>query len=371
MAPLSNACARRLLSSCSVLSRRARTFPCCSAKAPDAASEVPAIGGIIEGGGKHLGGQIVCSLGWGIPSALAKPEEPRPSVSSFWKDRPFGQSLLGYCLKPGCGLVKAAGLRGDAGQLVQDGAATEVSNLAADEISKVPEVKPVQNAESAGPQWKTCIICEHSKRVGDFARVKSSKDNRTDACRACLAALRGRRSGRELDHLQLTAEEAWKRAKICQTCNELKELRDFHMDSRRKDGLSSLCRGCMGRFNEKRPTRIAVDIPQRCKCCKEVKLACEFYPHRTARNGLQSTCKGCSYLELVSYRNQCSSEYVQRQTKLCTRCGITKQRTEFIIDRASIDGLHSYCKECSHGNLKQWRARRQEKRTIEASQSSS
>jgi hypothetical protein len=354
MAPLSIARARQLLiSSCSVVSR-ARTSPCCSGKAPDAASEVPGS----------------CSLGWGIPSALARPEVPRPSFSSFWKDRPFGQSLLGYCLKPGCGLVKAAGLHGDVGQLVLGGEAAEVSTLATDERSKVPEVKRVQNAGSAGPQRKTFIECKQSKRVGNFARVKSSEDKRSDACRACLAALRKRRLGRDLDHLQLTVEEAWKRAKICRICNERKEARDFPVDSRTKDGLSSRCRGCKARLDEKSPNRAAEDIPQRCRRCWKVKLACEFYPNRKARNGLDSLCKSCSTLQRAHYRNQCSSVYIQRQTKLCTGCGITKQTSEFSVCRSTIDNLKNVCKKCAVDFERQRVARRHKKRTLEASQPS-
>jgi hypothetical protein len=370
MAPLSSACARRnLLSLCSIASR-ARMSPFCSAKAPDAAPEGPAFAGFIGEGAKLLGGRTV-SLGCGIPSALPRPEVPSSLLSSFWKNLPLGQTLLGYHRQPGCGVVKAAGLHGGAGQLdLQRGVAAEVSKLATDDISKVPEVKPVQNAGYAGPQWKTCIECEQSKRVGDFARVKSSEDKRSDACRACLAALRRRRLGRELDHLELTVEEAWKRAKICHWCNERKEARDFYMDSIMKDGLSSPrrdpCRGCQARLNEKKPTRAAVDIPQRCKCCKEVKLACEFYPNKKARNGLLSMCKGCFSLEVASYRKQYSSEYVQRQTKLCIGCGITKQTSEFRGERAHIDGLYCYCKECVLGKQRQWRAREQEKRSIKA-----
>jgi hypothetical protein len=127
------------------------------------------------------------------------------------------------------------------------------------------------------------------------------------------------------------------------------------MESRRRDGLSSVCRGCKSRLNEKRPTRIAVDIPQRCKCCKEVKLN----PDKKARNGFQQKCKGCSILEVARYRKQLGSEYVQRQTKLCTGCGITKQRSEFYAERASIDGLYCYCRECDQ-------ARKRQKRTTEA-----
>jgi hypothetical protein len=136
--------------------------------------------------------------------------------------------------------------------------------------------------------------------------------------------------------------------------------RDFYRDSKRKDGLSSQCRGCMSRFNETRPIRIAVDIPQRCKCCNEVKLACEFYPNKFAVHGLQSMCKGCSnIIGRERYKNQCSSVYVRSQTKLCIRCGITKQRSEFWVERASIDGLYCYCRKCDQ-------ARQREKRTTKA-----
>jgi hypothetical protein len=147
---------------------RARASPCCPAKAPDAASEVPAFVGLIEGGGKLLGGQTVCKLGWGIPSALARHVVASPWFSSLWKDRPFGQSRHGYCLEPGCGIVKAAGLHGGAGQLARKEATVAGQKPATDGISKVPKVKPVQNAGYAGPQSKTCIECEQSKRVGDF-----------------------------------------------------------------------------------------------------------------------------------------------------------------------------------------------------------
>jgi hypothetical protein len=191
--------------------------------------------------------------------------------------------------------------------------------------------------------------------------VKSSADKQSDACRGCLAALWKRRSSRELDHLQLTVEEAWKRAKIWHWCNERKEARDFCRDSRSEDGLSSCCRGCEARLDEKKRTRAAVDIPQRCTCCNEVKLACEFYPYKYARNGLQSMCKSCSSLEGASYRKQYGSEHVQRQTKLCTGCGIAKQTSEFAVRRASIDGLNCFCKVCYGGYQKQWRARKEGK----------
>jgi hypothetical protein len=111
--------------------------------------------------------------------------------------------------------VIAAGLHGGAGHLVQNGAAATGQNLTTNESAKASGGKAVQNSRNAGPEKKTCIECKHSKRVGDFQRTTTSEDKLTDACRACLAALRGRRSSRKLDHLQLTVEEAWKRAKVC------------------------------------------------------------------------------------------------------------------------------------------------------------
>jgi hypothetical protein len=87
-------------------------------------------------------------------------------------------------------------------------------------------------------------------------------------------------------------------------------------------------------------------------------MACEFSPKKKARNGLQSMCKGCLSLKVASYRNEYNSECVQRQTKLCTRCGITKQKLEFSVQRLSMNGLKCYCKQCDL-------ERKREKRTTE------
>jgi hypothetical protein len=131
MAPLSNACARRLLLSLCSVASSARNPLFCSAKAPYAAPKEPAFVGLIEEGvkpyAKFLGGR----LGWEIdPSALPKPEVSSSFFLSLWKNRPLPrQTLLACRLQPGCGVVKAAGLHGGAGQSVQNGAVAAEQNL--------------------------------------------------------------------------------------------------------------------------------------------------------------------------------------------------------------------------------------------------
>lgn len=177
-------------------------------------------------------------------------------------------------------------------------------------------------------------------------------DKLTDACRACLAALRGQRSGRELYHLQLTIEEAWKRAKVCEICREEKEVRDFFRDTSANDGTGSRCRGCRSngnaRYRMATGSKAMTPLSVHCPCCGEVKVACEFSTSKQTSNGLQAICKPCfkEYMAERHKKTRNSELHIQRQWKLCSGCGKMKQRSAFATGRWSLDGLQHYCKTC-------------------------
>ena len=48
---------------------------------------------------------------------------------------------------------------------------------------------------------------------------------------------------------------------------------------------------------------------------------------------------------------------VQKTMKRCSRCGQSKPKSEFYKDRASRDGLGTYCKDCSNARSKEYHAR--------------
>jgi hypothetical protein len=184
-------------------------------------------------------------------------------------------------------------------------------------------------------------------------------DERTETCRACLAALKATRPGSRnaAVHLKLTPEEAWERARICTKCNSLKEIRDFAQNLLTKDG-TALCRSCISykyKQSRVRAPMLPVDSPQQCKQCNELKPATEYYRSMTSPSGLHGLFKPCyrrrgkdRHLSLVK-----AKVFVQRQEKLCTTCKRTKPVSAFHKNWSkSIDGLDNMCKDCSRANSK-------------------
>jgi hypothetical protein len=252
-----------------------------------------------------------------------------------------------------------------AGPLSSDGARQEMAEALArlekrSEGTSVRESEPtvgIGSAAGSDKQVKSCNICKYSKPLVDFEKTLTSADERTEACRACMAVLRARRPGSRIFpswHLKLTPEEAWERAKSCTKCGLVKELRDFARDATCKDEISNRCRSCDSRSNGARPARMPVDRPQQCIKCNEVKPATEYHINKKSPTGLQNTCKPC-FLENRRVRNVSvkASKKVPRHEKVCTACGQTKSVSEFNKRRTSSDGFGFRCKSCMSAYYKQ------------------
>jgi hypothetical protein len=222
------------------------------------------------------------------------------------------------------------------------------------EGTSVRESEPapgVGSAAGSDKQVKSCNICRYSKPLVDFEKTVSSEDERTEACRACLAVLRAMRPGSRVSpswNLKLTPEEAWERAKSCTKCRLVKELRDFAVGPQFKDGTRYHCRSCDSRDSRARPAKLPVGTPQQCGKCNEVKPATEYYLNGKRPTGLNSICKPC-FLEYqrVHMARLKASKKVPRRKKLCTACGQTKSVSEFGKNSRSSDGLLFRCKPCA------------------------
>jgi hypothetical protein len=213
----------------------------------------------------------------------------------------------------------------------------------------------VGSVAESNKQVKQCSICKYSKPLVDFVKTVTSADERTEACRACMAVLKAMRPGSRIFwHLKLTPEEAWERAKSCTKCGLVKELRDFARDAKYKDEIGHHCRSCVSRNSGAQPTRVPLDTPQQCSKCNEVKPASEYHINKKRPTGLQNVCKPC-ILGNQRIRNMSlkASKKVPRQEKVCTACGQTKSVSGFYKRRNSNDGLSFWCKPCTSAYRKQ------------------
>lgn len=104
-----------------------------------------------------------------------------------------------------------------------------------------------------------------------------------------------------------------------------------------------------------------------CGKCKKWKSSDEFYKSKNKTHGLTCYCKTCSYLnhkEYIENHPEKVSEYNKRATqkriinnvwgkkdnitKVCPRCEIEKDSSEFHKNRSMPNGINNYCKECKN-----------------------
>lgn len=292
--------------------------------------------------------------------AAAMNPMPQPGSGRHVSLRP----LLKCQFSPPSGRTQIASVQGKAAGPVSEGQSSQgmakkhVGMSVGSEGIRVSGMAPIVDASTLGNPPKKCSVCGYSKPLVDFEDTVSSADKRTEACRACLAALRAkRRGGRELYHLKLTPEEAWERANICSKCGLRKEFRDFYRNKETKDGTSTICRSCRSIYDKALPVVLPVDTPQQCDKCNKVKPTTEYVRKKKSPNGLSNICKPCKreYDKQRHTRLQASNVHIQRHEKLCTKCGKVKLTSEFPKNLVRIDGLHAWCNLCC---IEEKRARR-------------
>lgn len=100
-----------------------------------------------------------------------------------------------------------------------------------------------------------------------------------------------------------------------------------------------------------------------CPKCGIEKDRSEFYKHRSRKDGLTSYCKICHSVYVNKWqknnldkvrksrgksKKKYNEKFIEYQTgtKVCTKCGIEKDNSEFYKHMAYKDGLHSFCKTC-------------------------
>jgi len=89
-----------------------------------------------------------------------------------------------------------------------------------------------------------------------------------------------------------------------------------------------------------------------CAKCGVFKDWEEFYTQKGGKFGKRSICKVCDREQNRSYLAQSNNSRKTEGTKVCRKCGIEKDVSEFVTLRTSKDGLGSWCKQCSSEHSK-------------------
>ncbi|MFI7611830.1 endonuclease VII domain-containing protein [Nonomuraea terrae] len=141
--------------------------------------------------------------------------------------------------------------------------------------------------------------------------------------------------------------------KRCPDCGELKAVSEFGRNARMADGLARYCKTCFRRRSQEsyrkrraeqgKAVRERIQVPEGhkfCPRCSEIKPHVEFGSNRASKDGLTSYCKQCH--TLVVRENKIKNHGSDRNYKLKLRYGITED--DFARMLARQGGLCAVCR---------------------------
>ena len=141
----------------------------------------------------------------------------------------------------------------------------------------------------------------------------------------------------------------------------------FNKKNKSFDGYNNVCRKCINNWDEFKEEKITQDGFKICNTCNEEKeLADEnFSKLKSQSDGYNVTCKKCKnkqYLKtkkafMLSCRKRAQSNLLlwgsdrskfRTGLKICSKCGVEYPQNEeyFTINKYSKDGLYPSCKKC-------------------------
>jgi len=141
--------------------------------------------------------------------------------------------------------------------------------------------------------------------------------------------------------------------KVCNKCREEKDSSCFYKRKLNKDGLSLRCVECVNEIRQRRRDELAVVSPVAAKVCTKCKIEkdlSEFKRDRFSKDGLNFQCKECKR-DAVRKRKAALVEKreanpITKTEKVCATCGIEKEVGRFYKSNRYADGFARQCIEC-------------------------
>ena len=145
--------------------------------------------------------------------------------------------------------------------------------------------------------------------------------------------------------------------KQCSKCKLNLPLTEFFNSKRNIDGLFYKCKKCRykafillrKKYKEKNKGRIYdEDYQKQCYKCKQILHFSKFNRNGTNKDGLEGRCRECGkiYQEKIKMKNK-GRIYDEDYQKHCFNCKQILHFSKFNKSSIRVDGLNSYCRECS------------------------
>lgn len=151
--------------------------------------------------------------------------------------------------------------------------------------------------------------------------------------------------------------------KKCAKCKIEKPFTEFNSDKTNKDGLESRCRRCKSEDNKKRLQKkkqtieYAFVTEKVCNKCDQCLPASQFQKDSYSKDCLKKMCKKC-----YSVKRKTPTQIEKNVTvlhKVCNKCNIDKDITNFKKNYTSSDNYFHICIDCMPKNT--WTKEKQRK----------
>lgn len=176
---------------------------------------------------------------------------------------------------------------------------------------------------------RTCRTCNQSKDVSNFHKKSSNTTGYDSKCKECKI------------NTQKSLLE-----KYCSKCDSTKLTSEFFKNSAQSDGYCKICKICSKEYCKTHEDKIIEN--KICPVCKVDKCISEYNKDSSKLNGYESKCKECKSISTKLYKGNKKQtiEYIEVTFKVCSHCNNELDKECFNKNVYSLDCLESICKKC-------------------------
>lgn len=148
--------------------------------------------------------------------------------------------------------------------------------------------------------------------------------------------------------------------KFCNECGLTKSINEFYF-VKQENRYNARCKSCINKYSKKiyninkKSSKTQVEY-KTCRTCNKIKPISEFCKETKQPDGYNNQCKVC-YREWQKNNRDKKKPIptLKPEHKICNKCKQELPFSSFTKEPAGRFGLHSWCKQCSYENYKDWK----------------